>query len=75
MKEDIAKMVVANLCNDFEDVLLVGIEECKERFPYSIACINFIYELKEQGINANLNYFSEIIRTELYEECKRYLAR
>lgn len=75
MRDDITKMLIANLCNDFGDVLLVGIEESKEQFPYSIACINFIYELKEQGINANLNYFSEIIRTELYEECKRYLAR
>lgn len=75
MKEDIAKMVVANLCNDFEDVLLVGIEECKEQFPYFIACINYIYELREQGINANLNCFSELVRCELYEECKRYLVR
>lgn len=75
VKEDIAKMVVANLCNDFEDVLLVGIEENKERFPYFIACINYICELREQGINANLNYFSELVRCELYEECKRYLVR
>lgn len=75
MKEDITKMFISNICMDFEDVLLVGIEENKEQFSYSIACINFIYELKEQGINANLNSFSEIIRNELYEECKRYLAR
>ncbi len=71
MKEDIAKNIFANICCDLKDVLLVGIEQ----FPYSIACIDFIYNLKEQGINTSLNSFSENIRCELYEECKRYLVR
>lgn len=75
MKEEITRLFVADICGDFKDVILVGLEEQKEKFPYSIACINFLYELKEQGINANLRYFSEIIRSELYEEFKRYLAR
>ncbi len=75
MKEDIAKMVIANLGRDFEDVLLVGVEENKEFFPYLVACINYICELREQGINANLNSFSELVRCQLYEECKRYLVR
>ncbi|MGN1342816.1 MAG: hypothetical protein ACI4VL_06490 [Bacilli bacterium] len=75
MKEDVAKNIFTNICSDFKDVLLVGIEENKEQFPFSIACIDFIYSLKEQGINASLSYFSENIRCELYEECKRYLVR
>lgn len=75
MKKDIKVMFAKNIVADFSDVLLVGLEEEEELFPYSIACINFIYELKEKGINATLNNFNEIIRSELYEECKRYLVR
>lgn len=75
MKDDITRNVFANICEDFKEVLIVGIEESKEQFPYSIACIDFIYNLKEQGINTTLNSFSKNIRCELYEECKRYLAR
>lgn len=75
MKDDITRNVFANICEDFKEVLIVGIEESKEQFSYSIACIDFIYNLKEQGINTTLNSFSENIRCELYEECKRYLAR
>ena len=51
MKDDITRNVFANICEDFKEVLIVGIEENKEQFPYSIACINFIFNLKEQGIN------------------------
>lgn len=47
MKEDIAKMFIANMCSDLEDVILNGLEEEKEQLPFSTACINFIYELKE----------------------------
>lgn len=75
MKEDILMMMIKSIGNDFEDVIATGFEEEKELFPYCMACVNFIYELKVQGINANLNYFSEMVRSELYEECKRYLAR
>lgn len=75
MKSDIKKIFAKNIVADFSDVILVGLEEEEEQFPYSMACINFICELKEKGINATLNSFSEIIRSELYEECKRYLAR
>lgn len=75
MKSDIMKMFAKNVVADFGDVILVGLEEEPELFPYSMACINFIYELKEKGINATLNCFSEVVRSELYEECKRYLVR
>lgn len=75
MKSDIMKMFAKNIVADFGDVILVGLEEEQEKFPYSMACINFIYELREKGINATLNCFSEVVRSELYEECKRYLVR
>lgn len=75
MKSDIMKMFAKNIVADFGDVILVGLEEEPELFPYSMACINFIYELKEKGINVTLNSFSEIVRDELYRECSRYLAR
>lgn len=75
MKEDIAKMFIANMCSDLEDVILNGLEEEKEQLPFSTACINFIYELKEQGVNVNMNYFSEQLRDNVYNEIKRYLVR
>ena len=75
MKEDIIKRFIKNICNDFEDILFIGIEENKEALPYSIACINFIYELEEKGISANLNYFSDNLRDSLYEEIKKYIGR
>ena len=75
MKTDIIKMFAKNIVEYFGDVVAVGLDEEQEKFPYCTACINFIFELKEKGINATLNCFSEIVRTELYEECKRYLER
>ena len=35
MKDDITRNVFANICEDFKEVLIVGIEESKEQFPYS----------------------------------------
>ena len=75
MREEITKQYVANMCSDFNDVVLVGLNESKEEFPYSNACINFITELKEQGLNATLRFFSEDLRGILYNEIKKYLTR
>ncbi len=75
MKDEIMKIFAKDIMSDFKDVLVVGLEEESERFPYSIACINFIYELKEKGINVNMNYFSECVRENIYNEVKSYLER
>ncbi len=75
MREDISKMIISDIFMDFKDILLVGLEENKEQFPYCVACIDFIYELREQGIITTLNSFSEVIRNEIYKECKKYLVR
>ena len=44
MKEEISKNIIKQLCNDFVDTICVGLEEYPDEFPYTLACINFIYE-------------------------------
>lgn len=75
MKEEVKRNVVKELCSDFVEAIIVGMEEYESDFPYSIACINFIAELREKSINVDLNAFIDIIRDNLYKELSNYLAR
>lgn len=75
MYEEIVKKFAINISNDFQDIIIVGLNEDKESFPYSITCINFLSELKEKGLNAYMDYFSDSFREKIYEEIKRYLGR
>jgi len=75
MKDEVMKLFVANICSDFNDVLLVGLEENKEQLPYSIACINFLYELKEKGLSCSMNFFNQNMIDIIYNEMKKYLVK
>lgn len=75
MKEEIIKMFAKNIGCDLQDIIIVGLNEDKEDMPYCIACINFIYELKEKGLNAYMDYFSDSLRELIYNEIKRYVGR
>lgn len=75
MKDEVMKLFVANICSDFNDVLLVGLEENNEQLPYSIACINFLYELKEKGLNCSMNFFNQNMIDIIYNEMKKYLVK
>ena len=75
MKEQITKNVIREVCNDFVDTIIVGLEEYENDFPYTLACINFITELKKKEINVSLNSFIDVIWDNVYKEVSNYLVR
>lgn len=76
MKEEALKKMIALLCDGYVDTLLTGIEECGKDFPYTIACANFIGELKEKNIIVNFfNAFDDSIVDMVFRETSNYLAR
>lgn len=75
MKEEIIRKFAINVCNDLQDIIIVGLNEESEKLPYSTACINFLCELKKCGLNGYMDYFSESFRELIYEESKRYIER
>lgn len=76
MKELVLRKVVEMVCDDYIDTLLVGTEEYEKDFPYTIACANFISELKEKNIIVEFNdVFIDTVRDRIYRETSNYLAR
>lgn len=76
MKEAILKKIVEMVCDDYIDVLLVGIKEYEKDFPYTITCSNFISELKTKNIIVEFNdVFIDTVRDKIYREPSNYLAR
>ena len=77
MKEKVTKSIIRSLCDDFANSILVGLEESPQDFPFTISSINFVYELKEQGIYFNLKQLSSCyeILDNMYDELAKYLAR
>lgn len=76
MKELVLRKVIEMVCDDYIDTLLVGIEEYEKDFPYTLACANFIRELKEKNIIVEFNdVFIDTVRDRIYRETSNYLAR
>lgn len=76
MNEIVLRKLITMICDDYIDTLLVGIEEYEKDFPYTIACANFIAELKSKNIMVEFNdVFIDKIRDMLYRETSNYLAR
>lgn len=76
MKELVLRKVIEMVCDDYIDALLVGIEEYENDFPYTLACANFISELKEKNIIVEFNdVFIDTVRDRIYKEISNYLAR
>ncbi len=76
MKELVLRKVIEMVCDDYIDALLVGIEEYEKEFPYTLACANFISELKEKNIIVEFNdVFIDTVRDRIYRETSNYLAR
>lgn len=76
MKKAMLKKIIEMICDDYIETLLVGIEEYEKDFPYTIACANFIAELKEKNIIVEFNeVFIDIVRDRIYRETSNYLAR
>lgn len=76
MKEAILRKLIESICDDYVDTLMTGIEEYEKNFPYTIACANFIYELKQKNILVDFNiiFDDSIVDMVLRETCS-YLAR
>ena len=71
MKEKITNDVITKVADNFKDVIMTGIEECPESFTYTIAVINFIYELKTKRISMDFyKTFDSDIYDEIFKECE-----
>ena len=76
MKEDVLRKLIESICDDYVDTLMTGIEEYEKNFPYTIACANFIYELKQKNILVDFNIiFDDSIVDMVLRETSNYLAR
>lgn len=72
MKEKIISLISEN----FADTLLTGIEEMPKDFPYTLAAIHFITELREKNIIVNFYHtFEDSIIDMINRETTNYLAR
>lgn len=76
MREDIMRKLITMICDDYIEALLTGVEEYEQDFPYTIACTNYISELKEKNIIVGFNdVFIDTVRDRIYRETSNYLAR
>lgn len=76
MKEDVLRKLIESICDGYIDTLITGIEEYEKNFPYTIACANFIYELKQKNILVDFNIiFDDSIVDMVLRETSNYLAR
>lgn len=76
MKEAILRKLIESICDDYVDTLMTGIKEYEKNFPYTIACANFIYELKQKNILVDFNIiFDDSIVDMVLRETSNYLAR
>lgn len=76
MREEILKKLITLISEDYIETLLTGIEEYEKDFPYTIACANFISELKSKNIIVDFyNTFESSIIDLIYRETSNYLAR
>lgn len=76
MREDIMRKLITMICDDYIEALLTGIEEYEQDFPYTIACANFMSELKSKNIIVDYYKTFEVsIRDMVYRETSNYLAR
>lgn len=76
MKENVLRKLIESICDGYVDTLITGIEEYEKNFPYTIACANFIYELKQKNILVDFNIiFDDSIVDMVFRETSNYLAR
>lgn len=76
MREEILRRLITLITEDYIDTLLTGIEEYEKDFPYTIACANFMSELKSKNIVVDFYTTFEVsIRDMVYRETTNYLAR
>ncbi len=70
------RKIVEMVCEDYIDTILVGMEEYEKDFPFTIACANFLKELRSKNIKVRFEeIFIDMVRDNIYRETSNYLAR
>lgn len=73
MNEKVAKIVLLDICNNYIDVIISGLEEEKEKLVYTNALIEFISKI---GIENKLNdIFVAKFLDKIDIEIAQYLGR
>ncbi len=73
-KDKLTEEMITEIMKNFKDVIITGMVECPECFPYTIATINFTYYLKTKNIDIKFNQiFDGDIYQEIFRECEKYL--
>lgn len=76
MREKVLKEFIEMICKDYINVLLVGVEEYEKDFPYMIAFVNFMCELRNKNIYVEINdIFTDKFMDKVYVEAARYIGR
>lgn len=76
MKEQELRKIVKHVCNGYVDTIMENIEDNKKQFPYTIACANYIAELKRKNIIVELNdVFIDIVIDRIFREFSNYIGR
>lgn len=77
MKERILKSIVNEVCDDFITTICASFEEYPDDFPYTTACVNFLFELKEKGIFFNFKKLTQCndLLDNIYCELIKYLEK
>lgn len=75
-RDESIRKLIAKVCDDYIDTLLTGINEYSKDFPYTIACANFISELRKKNIITEFDdVFLDSVSDRIYRETSNYLAR
>lgn len=76
MKEKTTREIISMIYDDCIETILVGIDEYKTDFPYTIACSNFIVELKSKNTVIKFNeIFKDEVKDKMLDEIIKYLER
>lgn len=72
---DIKREIVKEICNDYVEVILVGLDEHKEGFFYTTSIINFMESLKTKNIKISIDkVFTDTFIDKIYIETNKYIG-
>lgn len=76
MRDEALRKIVSMVCDGYVDTIMTAIEENTKDFPITIACANFIAELKSKNIIVELvGTYEDTIIDRIFREVSNYLAR
>ena len=78
MKENELRRILSDVCSGYVDNILTSLEENKDTekmFPFMLACVDFICELKKKNIIVELyGTFEDTIIDRIYREVGNYIG-